>query len=101
MGFRQRRKVLAGWVVTDTAPTMLGLAVGIDYALFLLSRHRRNIGDGAEPREAAAQATGTAGSAVVVAGTTVVIALLGLMVINIPFLTGMGLAAAGAVIARS
>jgi RND superfamily putative drug exporter len=87
--------------ITDTAPTlatMLGLAVGIDYALFILSRHRQNVGDGLEPREAAAQATGTAGSAVVFAGTTVVIALVGLIVVNIPFLTVMGLAAAGAVI---
>jgi putative drug exporter of the RND superfamily len=87
--------------LTETAPTlatMLGLAVGIDYALFILSRHRQNMGDGQEPREAAAQATGTAGSAVVFAGATVVIALLGLMVINIPFLTAMGLAAAGAVV---
>jgi uncharacterized membrane protein YdfJ with MMPL/SSD domain len=87
--------------LTDTAPTlatMLGLAVGIDYALFILSRHRQNVGDGLEPREAAARATGTAGSAVVFAGTTVVIALVGLMVVNIPFLTVMGLAAAGAVV---
>ena len=79
---------------------MLGLAVGIDYALFILARHRQNIGDGLEPREAAAQATGTAGSAVVFAGATVVIALVGLTVVNIPFLTVMGLAAAGAVIDR-
>jgi RND superfamily putative drug exporter len=52
--------------LTETATTlatMLGLAVGIDHALFILSRHRRNIGDGLEPREAAAQATGTAGTA--------------------------------------
>jgi uncharacterized membrane protein YdfJ with MMPL/SSD domain len=87
--------------LTETAPTlatMLGLAVGIDYALFILSRHRQNMHDGMEPREAAAQAAGTAGSAVVFAGMTVVIALLGLMVVNIPFLTVMGLAAAGAVI---
>jgi len=87
--------------LTDTAPTlatMLGLAVGIDYALFILARHRQNMADGMEPREAAAQATGTAGSAVVFAGMTVVIALLGLMVVGIPFLTVMGLAAAGAVI---
>ncbi len=77
---------------------MLGLAVGIDYALFILARHRQNMADGMEPREAAAQATGTAGSAVVFAGMTVVIALLGLMVVGIPFLTVMGLAAAGAVI---
>jgi membrane protein YdfJ len=87
--------------LTETATTlatMLGLAVGIDYALFILSRYRQNAADGMEPREAAAQAAGTAGSAVVFAGTTVVIALVGLMVVNIPFLTVMGLAAAGAVI---
>jgi uncharacterized membrane protein YdfJ with MMPL/SSD domain len=87
--------------LTETAPTlatMLGLAVGIDYALFILSRHRQNMGDGMEPREAAAKAAGTAGSAVVFAGLTVVIALVGLVVVNIPFLTVMGLAAAGAVI---
>jgi uncharacterized membrane protein YdfJ with MMPL/SSD domain len=87
--------------LTETAPTlatMLGLAVGIDYALFILSRHRQNVGEGLRPREAAAQATGTAGSAVVFAGATVVIALVGLAVVNIPFLTVMGLAAAGAVV---
>ena len=87
--------------LTETATTlatMLGLAVGIDYALFILSRYRQNAADGMEPNEAAAQAAGTAGSAVVFAGTTVVIALVGLMVVNIPFLTVMGLAAAGAVI---
>jgi uncharacterized membrane protein YdfJ with MMPL/SSD domain len=87
--------------LTETAPTlatMLGLAVGIDYALFILARFRQNVEDGMEPPEAAAQATGTAGSAVVFAGMTVVIALVGLMVVNIPFLTVMGLAAAGAVI---
>jgi putative drug exporter of the RND superfamily len=86
--------------VSETAPilaTMLGLAVGIDYALFILSRHKQNLTDGLEPREAAAQATGTAGSAVVFAGLTVVIALVGLVVLNIPFLTVMGLAAAGTV----
>ena len=87
--------------LTETAPilaTMLGLAVGIDYALFILARHRQNVGDGLSPRDAAAKAAGTAGSAVVFAGTTVVIALLGLMVVGIPFLTVMGLAAAGAVV---
>jgi uncharacterized membrane protein YdfJ with MMPL/SSD domain len=87
--------------LTETAPTlatMLGLAVGIDYALFILARHRQNMADGMEPRESAAHAAGTAGSAVVFAGATVVIALVGLLVVNIPFLTVMGLAAAGAVI---
>jgi RND superfamily putative drug exporter len=93
---------LSGLVeLSDTAPilaTMLGLAVGIDYTLFILSRHRQNMGDGLEPREAAAQATGTAGSAVVFAGATVIIALVGLTVVGIPFLSVMGLAAAGTVL---
>ena len=86
--------------VSETAPilaSMLGLAVGIDYALFIVSRHRQNLADGLEPREAAAQATATAGSAVVFAGLTVVIALVGLIVMNIPFLTVMALAAAATV----
>jgi putative drug exporter of the RND superfamily len=83
--------------ISETAPilaSMLGLAVGIDYALFILSRHRQNLHEGMAPRESAAQATATAGSAVVFAGATVVIALVGLVVVNIPFLTVMGLAAA-------
>jgi RND superfamily putative drug exporter len=86
--------------MSKTAPilaTMLGLAVGIDYALFILSRHRQNVDDGMDVREAAANATATAGSAVVFAGLTVIIALVGLAVVNIPFLTVMGLAAAGTV----
>jgi uncharacterized membrane protein YdfJ with MMPL/SSD domain len=83
--------------VAPTLATMLGLAVGIDYALFILSRHRQNVADGLELRESAAQATATAGSAVVFAGLTVIIALTGLTVINIPFLTVMGLAAAATV----
>src|SRR4029079_985806 len=75
----------------------LGLAVGIDYALFILTRYRQNLDDGMSTREAAAHATATAGSAVVFAGLTVIIALVGLLVVNIPFLTVMGLAAAGTV----
>ncbi|MEU4217197.1 MMPL family transporter [Actinoplanes sp. NPDC026623] len=86
--------------LTSTAPVlalMLGLAVGIDYSLFITSRHRQNLVDGLEPEDAAARAVGTAGSAVVFAGVTVVIALAGLAVVGIPFLTVMGLAAAGTV----
>ena len=86
--------------LTSTAPVlalMLGLAVGIDYSLFITSRHRQNLVDGLSPQEAAARAVGTAGSAVVFAGITVVIALAGLAVVQIPFLTVMGLAAAGTV----
>jgi uncharacterized membrane protein YdfJ with MMPL/SSD domain len=88
------------FAISETAPilaTMLGLAVGIDYALFIISRHRQNIADGLNPHDAAALAVATAGSAVVFAGTTVIIALVGLLVVNIPFLTVMGMAAAGTV----
>ncbi|MFE2837177.1 MMPL family transporter [Streptomyces mirabilis] len=77
---------------------MIGLAVGIDYALFIVSRHRFHLAHGMEPEESAALAVGTAGSAVVFAGLTVVIAMTGLTVVGIPYLTAMGLAAAGAVL---
>jgi RND superfamily putative drug exporter len=86
--------------LNSTAPTlatMLGLAVGIDYALFIVSRHRQQLSDGLEPAESVARATATAGSAVVFAGITVLIALVGLLVVGIPFLSVMGLAAAGTV----
>ncbi|RSM44306.1 hypothetical protein DMB66_52445 [Actinoplanes sp. ATCC 53533] len=86
--------------LTSTAPVlalMLGLAVGIDYSLFITSRHRQNLVEGLAPQEAVARAVGTAGSAVVFAGITVVIALAGLAVVDIPFLTVMGLAAAATV----
>ena len=77
---------------------MIGLAVGIDYTLFILSRHRTQLATGMDPEESAARATGTAGSAVVFAGLTVVIALSGLAVVGIPFLTVMGVGAAGTVL---
>ncbi|MDX3483351.1 MMPL family transporter, partial [Streptomyces scabiei] len=83
---------------TGTLAMMLGLAVGIDYALFVVSRYREERAGGRTPQEATALATGTAGSAVVFAGLTVVIALAGLTVVGIPMLTKMGLAAAGAVV---
>ncbi|MFF3654440.1 MMPL family transporter [Streptomyces olivochromogenes] len=82
---------------TGTLATMLGLACGIDYAVFIVSRYREERANGHTPQEAAGLATGTAGSAVVFAGLTVVIALAGLSVVGIPMLTKMGLAAAGAV----
>ncbi|MEH0526821.1 MMPL family transporter [Streptomyces stelliscabiei] len=83
---------------TGTLAMMLGLAVGIDYALFVVSRYREERAKGRTPQEATSLATGTAGSAVVFAGLTVVIALAGLTVVGIPMLTKMGLAAAGAVV---
>ncbi|AZP22295.1 MMPL family transporter [Streptomyces aquilus] len=85
-------------MTTGTLASMLGLAVGIDYALFVVSRYREERANGHDPREAAGLAVGTAGSAVVFAGLTVVIALAGLSVVGVPMLTKMGLCAAGAVI---
>ncbi|WP_020120387.1 MMPL family transporter [Streptomyces canus] len=87
--------------ISSTAVTlalMLGLAVGLDYVLFILSRHRQQLARGADPQDSMALANGTAGSAVVFAGSTVIIALAALGVIGIPFLTTMGLGAAGAVL---
>ena len=83
---------------TPTLALMIGLAVGIDYALFIVSRHRGQLvrGHGRRPSPSRAS-TATAGSAVIFAGTTVVIALCGLVVANIPFLAVMGLAGAAAV----
>jgi RND superfamily putative drug exporter len=86
--------------VSSTAPSlalMIGLAVGIDYSVFILSRYRSELGAGKSPLEAIGVAAATAGSAVVFAGTTVVIALAGLTVVGIPFLTVMGLSAAATV----
>jgi RND superfamily putative drug exporter len=89
-----------GVTVSSSAPllaVMLGLAVGIDYSLFILSRHRDQLARGHDPLESAATAVGTAGNAVVFAGLTVIIALLGLFVVDIPFLSVMGASAAMAV----
>ncbi|GGX82957.1 membrane protein [Streptomyces minutiscleroticus] len=83
---------------TSILAMMIGLAVGIDYALFIVSRYRAELAEGREREEAAGRAVGTAGSAVVFAGLTVVIALVGLAVVNIPMLTKMGVAAAGTVV---
>ncbi|MDX3634554.1 MMPL family transporter [Streptomyces europaeiscabiei] len=83
---------------TSTLALMIGLAVGIDYALFIVSRYRSELAEGREREEAVGRAVGTAGSAVVFAGLTVVIALAGLAVVNVPMLTKMGLAAAGTVV---
>lgn len=87
--------------ISSSAPLlalMIGLAVGIDYSLFILSRHRTQLARGETPEESAAMAVGTAGSAVVFAGLTVIIALLGLLVVGIPFLSVMGVGAAVAVL---
>jgi RND superfamily putative drug exporter len=83
---------------TPTLAAMLGLAVGIDYTLFIVTRHRQELRRGRSVGDAVATAVGTAGSAVVTAGLTVVIALAGLSVVGIPFLTQMGLAAAATIV---
>ena len=82
---------------TPVLAVMIGLAVGIDYALFIISRAREYLADGVAPAEAAGRAVATAGSAVVFAGTTVVVALCGLSVAGIGFLTTMGIASAAVV----
>ena len=82
--------------VTPVLAVMIGLAVGIDYALFILSRFRQEVRD-LPPEEAAGMAVGTAGSSVVFAGTTVFTALVALALAQIEFLTWMGLAAAATV----
>ena len=83
---------------TPMLATMLGLAVGIDYTLFILARYRTELLHGEDREEAIGIAVGTSGSAVVFAGLTVLIALSALAVVGIPFLTAMGLAAAATVL---
>ncbi|MET1016012.1 MAG: MMPL family transporter [Leifsonia flava] len=76
--------------VTPVLGLMLGLAVGIDYSLFIINRHRKQLLQGAEPHESVGLANGTAGNAVVFAGTTVIVALLALNITGVPFLGLMG-----------
>ncbi|WP_433790496.1 MMPL family transporter [Actinoplanes sp. CA-252034] len=83
---------------TPILAVMLGLAVGIDYALFIVTRFRHELRRGLSVEGAAAMSVGTAGSAVVTAGLTVVIALAGLFVVGIPFLSEMGIAAAATIV---
>ena len=80
--------------VSPTLATMIGLGVGIDYALFIVSRHRRQLAEGLEPDESVARAIATSGGAVVFAGTTVVIALCSLSVAGIPLVSTLGFTAA-------
>jgi putative drug exporter of the RND superfamily len=82
---------------STTVALMLGLSCGIDYGLFILSRHRTNLLNGMTPEQSVPLAMGTAGSSVVFAALTVIIALGGLSVVGIPFLTVMGLSAAASV----
>ncbi|MBS1893205.1 MAG: MMPL family transporter [Actinobacteria bacterium] len=84
--------------VAATLATMIGLGVGIDYALFIVTRHKLQLKEGMDLRESIARATATAGGAVVFAGFTVVIALCSLAVAGIPLVTTLGITAAVAVV---
>ncbi|MCD9874629.1 MMPL family transporter [Streptomyces guryensis] len=84
--------------VSPTLATMIGLGVGIDYALFQLTRHRQNLMNGANPVRAAGHATATSGRAVLVSGCTVIIALAGLYASGVSFIGKLGLAAATTVV---
>jgi uncharacterized membrane protein YdfJ with MMPL/SSD domain len=90
--------VIAVPVIAPTLATMIGLGVGIDYALFLVTRHRDQLRGGMGMRESIATAVATSGSAIIFAGTTVVIALLALTVAGIPLVTSLGYASAVAVV---
>lgn len=78
--------------------SLIGLGVGVDYALFIVSRYRREISNGVEPEEAAAKSIDTSGRAVLFAGATVCIALLGLFVLRLSFLNGVAVAASTTVL---
>ncbi len=82
---------------TPVLAIMLGLAVGIDYALFIINKYRTCLLEGYSYKDAAARALGKAGSAVIFAASTVVIALAALSIVNIPFMTNMGLVGAGSI----
>jgi putative drug exporter of the RND superfamily len=97
MGITALASVVTIASASTTVALMLGLSCGIDYGLFILSRHRSNLLKGMTPEESVPLAVGKAGSSVVFAALTVIIALCGLSVVGIPFLTIMGLAAAAAV----
>ncbi|MEX0990205.1 MAG: MMPL family transporter [Actinomycetota bacterium] len=84
--------------VAPTLATMIGLGVGIDYALFMVNRHRMQLTDGIELVESVARTDGRSGTAVVFAGGTVVIALVSLLVGGIPLITRLGFASAIAVV---
>src|SRR3954447_2465131 len=84
--------------VASTLATMIGLGVGIDYALFIVTRHKLQLGEGMEMRESIARATATAGGAAVFAGFTVVIALCSLAFAGIPLVSTLGFTAAIAVV---
>jgi len=86
--------VLTFPTTAPTVATLLGLGVAIDYGLFLTARHREQLDNGMDVVKSASRAEGTSGSAIVIAGSTVVVAILGLYLSGVPFVGSMGLAAA-------
>src|SRR5262249_5656441 len=97
--------MLAGGItfatVSPTLAVMMGLGVGIDYGLFMTTRHRQQVMNGVDPVTAAARTTATSGHAVMIAATTVVIAMLGLYASGVAFIGKLGLAAGIAVAVRA
>jgi RND superfamily putative drug exporter len=87
-------RVMSIDAIAPTIAALIGLGVGIDYALFIVTRHRNGLRAGLTPEESAVSAVKTAGRAVLFAGGTVTIAMLGLLLLGISFLTGIGVAAA-------
>jgi len=97
MGVTAVASVVSIASAATTVALMLGLSCGIDYGLFILLRHRNNLLNGMSIEQSVAMAIGTAGSSVVFAALTVIVALCGLALVGIPFLTVMGITAAAAV----
>lgn len=91
------RLLAAGMDVISVAPTMasmIGIAVGIDYALFVVTRHRQHLSDGIDPAESIGLAIHSAGRSVIFAGVTVMISMLGLTLVGIPLIASMGVSVA-------
>ncbi|WP_309235580.1 MMPL family transporter, partial [Amycolatopsis sp. SID8362] len=84
--------------ISTEIAALLGLGVGVDYALFVLTRYRQGRGDGAPPADALAAAAATSGRSVVFAGVTVCVSLAGLLTVGMPFLDGIAVAAAVSVL---
>jgi len=82
---------------STTLATMIGIGVGIDYALFVVTRYRQGLQDGLDPEEAVITAIDTSGRAVVFAGATVIIALLGMLAVGLSFISGLGMGSAAVV----
>ncbi len=79
---------------TPSVSALIGIGVAVDYALFVVTRHRSGLREGLSPEQAAVRAVNTSGRAVIFAGATVAVAMLGLILLNVNFLTGVGVAAA-------